>query len=65
MGDAASVAMTRPASTRLRGLWRSRLPWAVLGLVALVLWLPHSQPLFSQLFPALDRPVYTQEPFAQ
>jgi osmoprotectant transport system permease protein len=34
-------------------------------LVALVLYLPHSQPLFSSLFPALERPVYQQEPFAE
>ena len=65
MADAASVAMMRSTSGRLRGLWRSRLLWAVLVLAALVLWLPHSQLLFSALFPALDRPVYTQEPFAQ
>ena len=65
MADAASVAMTRSTSGGLRSVWRSKLLWAVLVLAALVLWLPHSQPLFSQLFPALDRPVYTQEPFAQ
>ncbi len=38
--------------------------WAVLVLAGLVLWLPHSQPLFGALFPLLERPVYTQEPFA-
>lgn len=65
MADAASVAMTGSTSGGLRGLWRSKLLWALLVLTALVLWLPHSQPLFSQLFPALDRPVYTLEPFAQ
>jgi osmoprotectant transport system permease protein len=57
--------MTRSASGGLRAVWRSKLLWAVVVLAALVLWLPHSQPLFSLLFPALDRPVYTQEPFAQ
>ena len=65
MADAASVAMMQSSSCGLRALWRSKLLWAVLVLSALVLWLPHSQPLFSSLFPALDRPVYTQEPFAQ
>ena len=33
-------------------------------LAVLVIVLPHSAPLFSSLFPQLDRPVYTQEPFA-
>lgn len=46
-------------------LGRSGLFWAVLALAALVGWLPHSQPLFSALFPQLDRPVYSQEPFVQ
>ncbi len=46
-------------------LVRSKLLWAVIALAALVLWLPHSQPVFSGLFPKLERPVYTQEPFAQ
>ena len=44
---------------------RSKLLWAALALAALVLWLPHSAGFFKSLFPALDRPVYTQEPFAQ
>ena len=44
---------------------KDKLFWAVLALMALVLWLPHSQPLFTALFPQLERPVYTQEPFAQ
>ena len=65
MADAAPVAVMQSTSGRLRACWRSKLLWAVLVLTALVLWLPHSQPLFSSLFPALDRPVYTQEPFAQ
>ena len=39
--------------------------WAVLLLAGMVLWLPHSQALFASLFPTLDRPLYTQEPFAQ
>lgn len=32
-------------------------------LAALVAVLPHSAPLFAYLFPALERPVYLQEPF--
>jgi osmoprotectant transport system permease protein len=42
----------------------NRLLWVVLLLAALVALLPHSAPLFSWLFPQLERPVYTQEPFA-
>lgn len=42
----------------------SGLLWAVVLLAGLVLWLPHAQPLFHALFPLLERPVYTQEPFA-
>ena len=44
---------------------KDKLFWAALALAALVLWLPHSQPVFAALFPQLERPVYTQEPFAQ
>ena len=44
---------------------RDRLAWAALALVVLVLALPASEPLFASLFPALERPVYRQEPFAQ
>ena len=33
-------------------------------LAALVLVLPHSAPLFSALFPQLERPVYVQESFS-
>jgi osmoprotectant transport system permease protein len=50
--------------SRARAL-RSKLLWALLASGALIVWLPHSQPFFSMLFPKLDRPVYTQEPFAQ
>ena len=49
----------------MRTLLKDKLLLAVLALVALVLWLPHSQSLFAGLFPQLERPVYTQEPFAQ
>jgi osmoprotectant transport system permease protein len=48
-----------------RPFWQSKLVGSLLLLTALVLWLPHSAPFFSALFPQLDRPVYTQEPFAQ
>ena len=44
-------------------LWRDHLLWAALALAALVVYLPYSQPLFASLFPALERPVYQQEPF--
>lgn len=40
-----------------------RLLWAALALLALVALLPHSAPLFHSLFPALERPLYLQEPF--
>lgn len=49
----------------LKLLLTDRLVWLLVALFALVFWLPHSQPLFSALFPQLERPVYTQEPFAQ
>lgn len=52
-----------PVTTGYR-LWRDSLVWAVLALVVLVVYLPYSQPLFASLFPALERPVYQQEPFA-
>ena len=42
-----------------------KLPLAAAVLAALVLVLPHSGTFFSALFPALERPVYSQEPFAQ
>lgn len=43
---------------------KNRLAWVVLLLAVLVVLLPHSAPLFAWLFPQLERPVYTQEPFA-
>ncbi len=49
----------------MAALLKSGLLWAAAALAALVIWLPHSQALFASLFPALERPVYTQEPFAQ
>ena len=47
----------------MRQLAGNTLLWAVLLLGALVLGLPHAQPVFGALFPLLERPVYTQEPF--
>lgn len=37
---------------------------AALLLAALLIALPQSRPVFAALFPQLERPVYTQEPFA-
>jgi len=45
-------------------LSKQPLLWALLLLAACVLALPYSTPLFASLFPQLDRPLYTQEPFA-
>ncbi len=47
------------------GVWRSPLLLASVALASLVVYLPYSEPLFAHLFPALERPVYRQEPFAQ
>ena len=43
--------------------WRDPLLWAGAALLALLLLLPHSQPLFAALYPALDRPLYQQDPW--
>lgn len=48
-----------------RGVGADGLTWAALGLLLLVAGLPASGPLFAFLFPALERPVYQQEPFAE
>ncbi len=45
-------------------LTKKPLLWALLLLAACVVALPYSTPLFASLFPQLDRPLYTQEPFA-
>jgi osmoprotectant transport system permease protein len=47
----------------LRDCLLNRLLWMALALVALVWLLPHSTPVFHSLFPALERPLYLQEPF--
>ncbi len=59
---ATSAIATGPGRPRF---WQGGLLWASAALLALVLYLPHSRPLFSSLFPALERPVYQQEPFAE
>ena len=58
---------TRPTTHQTPGyrFWQDRLLWTTLSLLALVLYLPHARPLFASLFPALERPVYQQEPFAE
>lgn len=62
MQHCATTAQT--ALPRASG-WSSPLLWAVLALVALVLALPYSTAFFHALFPAIQRPLYKQEPFAQ
>jgi osmoprotectant transport system permease protein len=49
----------------VRALGRDGLFWAVVALLALVLGLPESGPLFAAMFPAQERPVYRQEPFTE
>lgn len=58
----ASAMSTDASSTSFRWL-QDRLLWSTLALMALVGLLPHSAPLFHGLFPALERPLYVQEPF--
>jgi osmoprotectant transport system permease protein len=55
----ASAPASTPATRQ------NHLLWATLALIGLVVYLPFSKPLFASLFPALERPVYQQEPFAQ
>ncbi len=43
---------------------RDPLFWLIALFVALIFWLPYSQPLFAALVPQLPRPVYQQESFA-
>ncbi|XNM90725.1 ABC transporter permease [Escherichia coli] len=43
---------------------RDPLFWLIALFVALIFWLPYSQPLSAALFPQLPRPVYQQESFA-
>lgn len=46
-------------------LWHDRLVWVLALLLALAYGLPHTQPVFAAWFPALERPVYLQEPLAE
>jgi len=43
--------------------WRDPLPWSLAALLLLSLGMGHLAPLFSAMFPALDRPIYQQESF--
>ena len=61
MTDKLPVARN-PAWRRLAA---DRLVWALLLLLALVLALPLSEPFFASLFPALERPLYRQEPLPE
>jgi osmoprotectant transport system permease protein len=45
--------------------WRDPLLWAAVALAALLVALPYSTPVFHALFPAIQRPLYLQEPFAE
>ena len=40
------------------------LPWLLAALALLTLGMPLAKPLFAALFPALERPLYEQAPFA-
>lgn len=42
-----------------------RLVWMLVLLLALAYGLPHAGPVFAAWFPALERPVYMQEPLAE
>jgi osmoprotectant transport system permease protein len=59
--------MPQPRTRQLKTprLWAHPLGWSVLALLVLAYGLPHTQPLFAALFPALPRPVYVQEPMAE
>jgi len=46
-------------------LLRQPLPWALAALLALTWGMPLLKPLFAAAFPALDRPLYEQDTFAQ
>jgi osmoprotectant transport system permease protein len=59
-----STATTQPVlASALR--WRDPLLWAALALATLLFALSYSTPVFHALFPAIQRPLYLQEPFSQ
>lgn len=49
------------SAPRPAGRWSDPLPWLAAALLALAFGMPLLQPLFAAAFPALDRPVYTQQ----
>lgn len=48
----------------MSGLLRSSLFWLLALFLLLLVLLPHSEPLWARLFPALNRPLYQQDSFA-
>ena len=46
-----------------RPSWRDPLPWVAAITAALVFGLPFAGPVFAAIFPQLDRPIYTRDPF--
>jgi osmoprotectant transport system permease protein len=49
----------------IRTLYTSPALWACALLIALTLGMPLLQPMFAQIFPELERPIYTQDSFLQ
>ena len=47
----------------VRTWYKNPVLWLSLGLLLLTFGLPYMYPLFSALFPELDRPIYTQDSF--
>lgn len=48
----------------MKALLRSSLFWLLALFIVLLAALPHSEPLWARLFPALNRPLYQQDSFA-
>jgi osmoprotectant transport system permease protein len=65
MGAIVRSTATTQAVLASKVWWRDPLLWAALALAALLFALPYSAPLFHALFPAIQRPLYLQEPFFQ
>ncbi|MDJ1159138.1 ABC transporter permease [Chelatococcus sp. SYSU_G07232] len=63
-GTTDRILPTAPAEGQRRAaVLASPLVWLALALVALVLFMPATEPLFRALFPELARPVYTRASF--